>query len=435
MRWWTVAMCVFAMAGVGCVFDLDEVQAVPTHGADASLSDGSAETTMGDGGVPDAADGVTWPETTTGNCTNKSECSPGHFCNDVGKCEACTEDWTLTGGGSHCGEDWAPADGDTIAGEHVDVGSFHVGAGFMVQVKAREGTEFGEVVVRARSVRIEGTLSAAGAGHAGGEPGSGGPSTAAGATGGLGAGDQGAPPGGPGSGGGSDCIPVAKEPHSPGGNGATGSAGGYGTAAANGDSCQAPRILVGSGGGGGGGAGGGQRSTCCSLSVAGGVGGSGGQGGRGGGAISLFARDDLVLSGHVLATGLAGSVGQSGAEGASESKKDPESSLCGPCGGCADHRYAYCPGMGPCGSAQNDCCQRPCCFYYVGGPGGKGGSGGPGAGGGVLLQASSVQISGFIDVLGGGNEPTNGGTVSIQHQGAAPSTDGIAAGLICTGTL
>jgi hypothetical protein len=46
-----------------------------------------------------------------------------------------------------------------------------------------------------------------------------------------------------------------------------------------------------------------------------------------------------------------------------------------------------------------------------------------------------VQVSGFIDVLGGGNESTNGGTVSILHQGTAPSTDGIAAGLICSGTL
>ncbi len=87
--------------------------------------------------------------------------------------------------------------------------------------------------------------------------------------------------------------------------------------------------------------------------------------------------------------------------------------------------------MGPCGSAQNDCCQRPCCFYYVGGPGGTGGRGGHGAGGGVLLEAQSVTISGFVDALGGGNDVANGGTIHVVHKGAAPTAENLAGGLVC----
>lgn len=426
MRWLLTALCVALFLTTGCMFGLEDVKANPLGPTDASLPDGTA----GDAGQ-DAVQDTPWPETTPGPCEGEGDCSPNEYCNDQGKCELCTVSWTPAGGGDHCGEDWSPADGETIAGVHMHVGVFTIAVGTTVRVKVREGSEFGEVVVHAREVRIAGTLDATGAGELGGTAGGGGPSTEAGGSGAAGIGDHGGSPGGPGSGGGSACVEVAKEPHAPGGNGQNGSAGGYAAAGANGDSCFIPQVRVGSGGGGGGGGGGGQRSTCCSLSVPGGVGGQGGLGGRGGGAISLRARDAIDLSGYVRTTGVSGASGQGGAEGDSQSKLDPESSSCGVCGGCADHRYAYCPGMGPCGSAQNDCCQRPCCFYYVGGPGGTGGRGGHGAGGGVLLEAPSVSLSGFIDALGGGNDAANGGTIQIIHEGTAPAAENVAGGLVC----
>jgi hypothetical protein len=57
--------------------------------------------------------------------------------------------------------------------------------------------------------------------------------------------------------------------------------------------------------------------------------------------------------------------------------------------------------------------------------GGNGGSGGSGAGGGVLIKAPDVIITGTVDSRGGGNNLVNSGTVKIFYSGAPPSTAGI----------
>lgn len=413
---------------VGCTFDLAEVQAVPGDGGAFSdvVSDGSAEAAEA---AADAGEAAAWPETSPGGCDSKQDCDAGQFCNE-GVCEACTPDWTPTGGGNHCGEDWKPEDGSSVAGYHVHVGVFEVAAGSTVNVEPWNGTDHGELSVHARVVRVDGTLSAEGAGAAGGEPGAGGDPSGAGHAGKVGVGDYGGTPGGGGDGRGSGCNGKDKEPHAPGWPGQVGAPGGYSAPGSNADTCQTPVVRRGSAGGGGGGAGGGERSTCCDLNVSGGRGGGGGRGGNGGGLVSLVASELVAVSGHLRTTGQAGGVGQAGQEGDSEWSQDSGAG-CDACGSCADHRYAYCPGMGPCGSAQNDCCQRECCYIYEGGPGGDGGRGGNGAGGGVLIEAPTVTLSGFVDALGGQNTPDNGGTVVIRHQGEPPSVSDVAGGVLC----
>ena len=417
--------------GVGCMFDLGDVVDPQASSGDASVDSG-ATSDGGDAFTSEVGDAPSWP-TPDGGCKSEQECGPNQICDENAKCVACVPSWTPEGGGDHCGDDWGPADGALVAGEHVRVGKLLIAQTATVQVKPYDGAAYGSFAVEARAIDIAGSLTAAASGYAGGPPGNGGLPSGDGSNGNEGAGEQPGTAGEGGAGRGSACNKKDTTPHAAGGVGAPGSAGGYVAAGANGDSCTAPRVVMGSAGGGGGGGGGGEKATCCSLSVSGGEGGRGGVGGWGGGAITLVASETLKLSGTILTTGAAGSSGQGGANGASDSKNDPGSG-CDACGSCADHRYAYCPGMGPCGSAANDCCQRDCCYIYEGGPGGAGGRGGNGAGGGVLLQAPSVDISGFVNALGGENATDNGGTISILHKGTAPATDNVAGGLLCTTT-
>jgi hypothetical protein len=140
----------------------------------------------------------------------------------------------------------------------------------------------------------------------------------------------------------------------------------------------------------------------------------------------LVAVRSIVVGGEIRTAGAGGEAGSGGGEGRCESSRDPGSG-CEACGGCADHRYALCPGQGPCGSAGTDCCERACCYYYCGGNGGRGGPGGHGAGGGVLLRAPAVEITGTIDARGGYGGAGNGGTVKVRHRGPPPSVAGVAA--------
>jgi len=176
--------------------------------------------------------------------------------------------------------------------------------------------------------------------------------------------------------------------------------------------------------------------------VEGGHGGGGGMGGAGGGRVALRARSTLSLAGTVRTSGTAGTVGATGVAGAADSTRDPGDSrcvsVCGDCDACgapADHRYSCCPGMGPCGSAANDCCQRPCCYNYVGGTGGTGNMGGHGAGGGVLLDAPVVTLldAAVVESLSGDGTAANGGTVKVFTEGALEATARarIQAGRVC----
>ena len=86
--------------------------------------------------------------------------------------DAQAQGWTPTGGGDHAGADWTPADGDLIAGVHTNIGIFRVAGGATVRVAPWNGTQFGEVEIRALVVTIEGTLSGNGSGFGGGAGGS-----------------------------------------------------------------------------------------------------------------------------------------------------------------------------------------------------------------------------------------------------------------------
>jgi hypothetical protein len=70
----------------------------------------------------------------------------------------------------------------------------------------------------------------------------------------------------------------------------------------------------------------------------------------------------------------------------------------------------------------------------VDGNGGEGGRGGAGAGGGVLLQAPDVVVTGAIDARDGRGGVTGGGSVMVFHRGVAPDLSGVQAGRIFRST-
>jgi hypothetical protein len=152
-----------------------------------------------------------------------------------------------------------------------------------------------------------------------------------------------------------------------GSDGENGKLGGYRISEANGDTTTDLSVFMGSGGGGGGGGAGGYR-TSGGNGGAGGVeggtgatdnqmssGGGGGGGGTGGAALTLSTTGHLSVSGSVFTDGAG---------------------------------YASL-------------------------------SGGFGAGGGILLRADVIEISGLVKTVGGatgqGGEPTNGGTIKLAY--------------------
>jgi len=102
--------------------------------------------------------------------------------------------WEPDTGGDHLGQDWILADGDVVAGVHVNVGRFVIPADVQVQVRPRQGEEFGALEVRCCELELLGRLVADGAGHPGGQPAR------------EGGGHQGAGPGGGCGGGPGSCV-------------------------------------------------------------------------------------------------------------------------------------------------------------------------------------------------------------------------------------
>jgi len=212
-------------------------------------------------------------------------------------------------------------------------------------------------------------------------------------------------------------------------NGHAGSAGGYGANTTNGDTSTDESLKMGSGGGGGSG---GASAYEPDYSSVGGSGG-GGAGNPGGGYIALVATVEVIVQGTINTSGRKTSTGNgaSGTDGRYGGYTcDLEGS--GGNGGSAAASGASAGGTGVAGFFQavyNDCINRNCGDsdppWSVNG--GTGGAGGVGAGGGVLIKAPSITLSGSINARGG-SSTANGGTVKIFYKGTAPSTSGITAG-------
>lgn len=330
------------------------------------------------------------------------ECSPNKV-NCFGSC---------LDGVNYNGRDLIISANATMSGVHANIGLFHLMPEAVLKVekyRSDMSESSGWLMICAEEILVEGTIDAVGSGYDGGNS----AMSGEGPFGGIG--------GVAGENRGSDCQLWNEDALAPGGDGGGGGAGGYAGPGINGDSSSNRVVFIGSGGGGGGPGGMGTTATCCDVNAMGGAGGIGGKGGSGGGSIMLMAKISITLNGKIYASGIAGDSGAPGGEGEFKSSLDPGEG-CEPCNSCGDHRYAWCPGQGPCGSAQNDCCQRECCFYYKGGWGGSGGMGGGGAGGGILLYSSQIFVGDNCDIesLGGGGTSQNGGTLKIFSDGGPP---------------
>ncbi len=213
-------------------------------------------------------------------------------------------------------------------------------------------------------------------------------------------------------------------------NGLGGGRGGYAGNGINGDNTTDMSLRLGSGGGGGSG---GAAAYEPAYSSVGGSGG-GGAGNRGGGYVILEATVEVLIAGTLSTAGRTalsgnGGGGTNGSHGGYTC--DLEGS--GGDGGNAAAAGSSAGGNGELGyfaAGWNECIERQCennGSHSV--SGGTGGAGGDGAGGGVLIIAPSVILSGTINALGG-TATANGGTVKILHQSTAPSTTGVSAGRI-----
>ncbi len=263
-----------------------------------------------------------------------------------------------------------------------------------------------------------------GAGHAGGA--AGGPGAGAAATSISGAGGKGGGPFG-GSGGGS----VSARNSNGATNGKNGSPGGYAAFGTNGDTSTDESLRMGSGGGGGSG------GACAYEGDYASVGGSGGggAGNPGGGYVKLVASGELVLAGRISVKGLSGARGngQQGTDGFFNAGYTCDLEGSGGAGGDASQSGSSAGAGGVTGYFRGDynaCIQRNCSNSSVQGvAGGRGGNGGAGAGGGVLLKAPTVTVTGSIDARSG-SSTSNGGTVKIFYQGQAPDTSAVQAGRV-----
>jgi RHS repeat-associated protein len=312
----------------------------------------------------------------------------------------------------HHGADWTLSFDQVVSGRHVRVRDFVIPAGVTVVVEA--GQKFW---VEAENINIQGRLSGTGSagnganmGGAGGlrgfytwstsfnffsrwkHPTSGTSGTAAGGVnGGVG--------GAAGMGSNIDGDPFLKDSNgypvihykvgANGNVGGTGGSGGYNVFGVNSDTSTDYSLFMGGGGGAGGGG-----APAETVSLAGGIiyadtggdGGAGGAGGSGGGVIWLVANANNQITGTVEVRGTPGIIGMAGTGVTGETS--------------------------------------PAIL------GGSGGTGGSGCGGGVLIEGSSVQISGNVDASGG-----PGGTIKIFGMNVSTSSGVLTAGRVYTGSF
>lgn len=310
--------------------------------------------------------------------------------------------WTNLEGGDHGGSNWVIAGGTYIASNHYNIGTVTIETGSVVYVQPWNNGKYGMVEISATNITIRGTLDASGAGYRGGNGGGGANGGAvysllpgySGSTGANGGGPFGGNGGVGGAGG-----PVDNGYGQAGGSGGI---GGYSVARGQGDASTNEAINMGSGGGGGGGGGSGSTYRESSSGA-----GGGGAGNYGGGAISLKALEALTVRGVVAACGRSGVSGNGG------NGTNGRPGLGGSGGGSLTGGQSK-GGLGHPG-VYNECM-----------PSGNGGDGGAGAGGGILLEAKHVDALGAtVSNLGGGNNPTNGGTLKIffvDHQAGTYSS-------------
>jgi hypothetical protein len=145
--------------------------------------------------------------------------------------------------------------------------------------------------------------------------------------------------------------------------------------------------------------------------------------------ISLVARDWLLVSGNILARGL--SSGQAGADGQPGSPyrgpTDDGAAGDGGRGGKGGMDGSGKGGAGGVGGKDADGLH----IDEIAGTGGGGGRGGAGSGGGLLLKAPIVTLTGTLDASGDSG-PANGGTVKVFYSATGGLTN---AGTVTAGRL
>lgn len=341
--------------------------------------------------------------------------------------------WDNLAGGDHGGSDWTISSDITLSGTHTNIGTFTINSGITATVKAHDGTNYGSLAISAQDISIIGIIDASGAGFVGGPGGGGGGggyaghggaaganyknsySATAGTTSPTGAWDQNGMAGGRGAtargsyfgasgAGGAGGVRSSSQYGQPGG---TGTRGGYGASATNGDTTTDEDIWMGSGGGGAGGGGGGFSVEDFPTSglphyvvyYRGGGGGGGGSGGNGGGSVKLISTNNLTVSGTINTKGVLAGNGVNGI-------------TCGWDNGCTGADT----GNGGAGGSPSASASSAGGAGGSGYPAGAGGTGGAGAGGGLLLKAPTISLAGStLDARGGGSSTTNGGTIKILY--------------------
>ena len=301
----------------------------------------------------------------------------------------------------HLGADWTPVNGSEISGEHTNVGTFTITAGYTVNIDQYDGgADSGWVKVNGVNILVAGILNGYARGYSGGNGGAGG-------LGGDGYGDyphagsNGSVGGGAyGGAGGAGAVARPNVLDGLNGlNGAGGARGGYNTTGGNNDTSTTETVNIGSGAGGAGGGGGGQIGG---SNDAGGGGGGGGAGARGGASCHLTATTSLIISGDILCTG-SSSAGNGSVGGTATSRWVSGSGGAGGSASSAGSRAGASGGGG----------------YRSGGDGGAGASSNYGAGGGCFLKCtttSGINLTGStIDLRGGASVTANGGSLKIFY--------------------
>lgn len=345
----------------------------------------------------------------------------------------------------HGGKDWIITSNTVISGTHTNIGTFKINPGVTAKVRPYDGKNYGYVEIHAKEILINGVLDASGAGYGGGGGGGGGcghtgpygagcgnsaygtshPGYGGGGTAGGQNGQSGDPKSGWGGKGGKGGGPYGGSPgNAPRANGVClsnggrGGDGGYYGTGANNDKTTGEQVIMGSGGGGGGGGCAWYESMYNCIGGAGG----GAAGSRGGGYVKLYA-DKITVSGSIKTRGLANSAGDGSSGKAETPRGDCKWDLggTGGDGGKASYSGSGKGGSGATGvcaspGGHDSCIDRDCneARHCSGRKPGDGGSGGAGAGGGVLLKAYDVKVTGTIDTRGGTSK-SNGGTLKILY--------------------